>query len=182
MNKQRVRPASVLACLIILVIGVGTGCSNGTPPTSIADDALRAPENGLIGGQMRAPGLMACAALPEVGGTAVIGPEGGQLQFGPHRLIVPAGALSQSVEITALAPSARVNHIQFAPHGLQFQRDVQLVVSYAHCSGVGSLLPKNVVYTDGFLNILEILPSTDDVRGRRVTGTLDHFSNYSLAW
>ena len=56
-------------------------------------------------------------------------------------------------------------------------------MSYANCSLLGSLLPKQVVYTsDDLLNILDVLKSLDDPLSQQVTGKLNHFSEYAVAW
>jgi hypothetical protein len=44
------------------------------------------------------------------------------------------------------------------------------------------LLPRQVVYTTGELEILELLPSLDNPFSRRVTGRIRHFSDYAIAW
>ena len=56
-------------------------------------------------------------------------------------------------------------------------------MSYANCHGLGSLLPKQIVYTsDNLLSILEVLSSLDNPLGRTVTGKVKHFSSYAVAW
>ena len=55
-------------------------------------------------------------------------------------------------------------------------------MSYANCSGLASLLPKRIAYTSDELVILALLPSVDDVVTRTVTGELEHFSDYAIAW
>ena len=47
---------------------------------------------------------------------------------------------------------------------------------------LASLVPKRVVYTDGALTILELVPSIDDLLARAVTARLKHFSDYAIAW
>jgi hypothetical protein len=75
-----------------------------------------------------------------------------------------------------------VNRVQFAPHGIRFERPAALTMSYANCNLLGVLLPKRIAYTDNLLNILEYLLSVDDLLHRRVTGQLRHFSNFAVAW
>jgi hypothetical protein len=43
-------------------------------------------------------------------------------------------------------------------------------------------LKKRVVYTDELLKILQLLPSKDATRSRTVTGKIDHFSRYAVAY
>lgn len=127
-------------------------------------------------------GLLSCSPLPYDSTTETIGPDGGVLQVGPHRLFIPAGALTDTVTITAVAPSDTVNRVQLQPEGLQFSRPAWLNMSYANCSLLGQLLPKRVAYTTDALVILEYLLSFDNFFTQRVTGRVNHFSNYAIAW
>ena len=55
-------------------------------------------------------------------------------------------------------------------------------MSYANCNLLGSLLPKRIAYTNNLLEILEYLISLDNIFLKKVTGKLDHFSGYAIAW
>jgi hypothetical protein len=112
--------------------------------------------------------------------TRTIGRNGGTIRVGPHTLTIPAGALSRYTLITATAPKGSYAEVEFAPHGLKFQRDVTLTISYAQC-GVLNGRPPAIVYADDDRNILEILESSIDRRSETVTGKTDHFSSYILA-
>lgn len=127
-------------------------------------------------------GLLQCTPLPADSVTQTIGPDGGTLYVGAHSLTVPAGALDAPVSITAVAPSDTVNQVRFQPEGLQFQRPASLTMSYANCNLLGSLLPKQIAYTTDLLVILDYLPSIDSLLAQRVTGQLQHFSTYAVAW
>jgi len=127
-------------------------------------------------------GLLACTPLAADSVTQTIGPEGGTIQVGANTLSVPAGALDSAVSITAVAPSDSVNRVNFQPEGLTFLQPASLTMSYANCSTIGSLFPKRVAYTTDLLLILEYLPSVDDLSGQSVTGQVQHFSDYAIAW
>src|SRR6266536_846988 len=127
-------------------------------------------------------GLLRCSPLAADSVTQTIGPDGGTLYVGPHSLTVPAGALDAPVSITAVAPSDTVNQGRFQPAGLSFQRPASLTMSYANCDLLGSLLPKQIAYTTDLLVILDYLPSIDNFFAQRVTGHLQHFSTYAVAW
>ncbi len=43
-------------------------------------------------------------------------------------------------------------------------------------------MPKQIAYTTDLLAILYYLPSLDDQASQTVTGQLQHFSDYALAW
>jgi hypothetical protein len=127
-------------------------------------------------------GLLQCSPLPEASATQTIGPAGGTIVVGPHQLTVPPGALATPVTITAVAPTGTVNSVRFEPSGLVFNQTASLTMSYANCGLVWSLVPKRIAYTTDLLEIISYLVSFDNPIARRVTGRLDHFSTYAVAW
>jgi hypothetical protein len=141
----------------------------------------QAPNAGLLG-WAPSVGLLRCAPLPADSVTQTIGPDGGTLSVGTHRLTIPAGALAAPVTITAIAPSDTVNQVRFFPEGLTFASPALLTMSYANCGLLYGLVPKQIAYTTDDLSILALLPSIDDFWGQRVTGSLQHFSTYAIAW
>src|SRR6267143_120476 len=100
--------------------------------------------------------LVPCRPLPQQAVTQWIGPGGGRISVGPHTLLIPAGALTRTVAITAEIDSKSggvvgakgANAVRFKPK-LQFETPAYLTMSYAHCE-LGNLawLPKHVVYTN----------------------------------
>jgi hypothetical protein len=128
--------------------------------------------------------LLRCDPLPPTHAATVIGPGGGTLQIGPHTLVVPAGALSRTLTITADAPSDTVNSIRFEPQGLHFEagHPARLTMSYANCPLLARLLPKRIAYTTDLLHILQLLLSFDNVLLHRVSADIAHFSRYAIAW
>ena len=166
----------------LVIALVVSGCTDrglisapeSTPPT---------PEASLIGDLLGATGLLQCSNLPYASATQTIGSAGGTIRVGPHTLTVPAGALSSPVAITgALVTGRGVNAVQFEPEGLRFQRSASLTMSYANCNLLGRLLPKQIAYVGDALNILSYLLSIDNLFAQQVTGRVDHFSNYAVAW
>jgi len=134
---------------------------------------------GVVGGV--APQLLACPTSTSYASSKVIGPWGGVLTVGPHSLVVPPGALSSNVTISAKAPAGQFLEVQFEPHGLRFERPAALNLNYSRCGLVQGLL-LSVVYIDDNRSILEILTSSNNIFTRTVTGKLDHFSGYAVAW
>ena len=127
--------------------------------------------------------LLQCSPLPADSATQTIGPEGGTIYVGPHKLRVPENALAEPTTITAVAPSDTVNRVVLSPHGLQLAEPARLTLSYANCGPVSWLLPKRIAYTtDDLLTIIELLISFDNPLARRVSADLDHFSTYAVAW
>ena len=167
-----------LLAVLLAVCLLSQSCSE--PP---AAPEIPAPEADLIGGLLRPTGLLKCSSLPFDTDTKTIGAAGGVISAGPHFLVVPPGALDGSTAITMTAGTSRgVNEVHFEPEGLQFDRPAALTMSYANCSLLGRLLPKRIAYTDQRLNILYYLLSLDNIFAKRVTGKLDHFSDYVIAW
>ncbi|HXL52848.1 MAG TPA: hypothetical protein VN945_06905 [Gemmatimonadales bacterium] len=142
-----------------------------------------APQASLIGDLLGATGLLQCSTLPYATATQTIGSAGGTIRVGPHTLTVPAGALSSPVAITGTLVTGRgVNAVHFQPEGLKFARSASLTMSYANCSLLDQLLPKRIAYVSDGLGILSYLLSIDNLFAKRVTGRVDHFSNYAVAW
>lgn len=136
---------------------------------------------GLLGSDLPT-GLLQCAPLPYDSTSQTVGPDGGIIHTGPHTLVVPAGALAEPTTITAVVTPGSVNAVRFGPDGLRFEQPAALTMSYANCDLLGSVLPKRIAYTSSVYEILDYLPSTDDLLGRQVTAQLQHFSDYAVAW
>jgi len=127
--------------------------------------------------------LLKCSSLPYASQTKTIGPLGGTISAGPHTLVIPPGALSSPTAITMTAPTGLgVNAVKFQPEGLRFTVPAALTMSYANCSLLGKLLPKRIAYTDDNLNIISYLLSLDNLLSKYVTGKVNHFSDYVIAW
>jgi hypothetical protein len=124
--------------------------------------------------------LLSCSAQPYAVKTQTVGTAGGTIVVGTHRLVIPAGALAKPVQIKAEQVTGRVNSVRFSPAGLKFAKPATLTLSYSNCSPL--LLLKRVVYTNELLGILELLPSIDDLRTRKVSASIRHFSRYAVAW
>ena len=171
------RPNRWLVLPLAVTLLATLSCTADTPTAPVAP-----PEQSLLGGLLSATGLLSCTPMPTASATATIGPEGGTMVIGPHRFVVPAGALGSPVTITAVAPSGRVNRVAFQPEGLVFERSASLTMSYANCNLLGKLLPKRIAYIDDNLNILSYLLSLDNLFAKQVTGQVNHFSTYAVAW
>lgn len=180
---RRLLGASLLAVIII-----GTACSDNAPTAApaaapvpeatVSDDLL----GGLVGGLLKpVTGLLSCDVSQTRTASKVVGSQGGYITVGAHALVIPPGALSGNVTISAVAPAGNRVAVDFAPHGLRFARPTVLSMSYAECGLVKGLLLR-IVYVDDSERILQILPSLQNLRQRRVVGTTDHFSKYMLAY
>jgi len=176
------RMAGIVA-LGLVVVSCGRDAT--TSPSDVAQVTSSASwrdgggGGGLVGGLLN--GLLRCTPLPEAHASAWIGREGGTLEIGPHTFTVPAGALDRPVFIRADAPSGHVNLVQFEPQGLRFERPASLTMSFANCSLLVRLLPQ-IAYVDDSQNILNFIPSLANLLSRTVTGQVQHFSGYAVAY
>jgi len=178
---QRSRRVSLL--LLATALAVGLSCSTDQSTTGpVPPSAASSPQTSLLGTGLT--GLLYCSPLPYASTTQTIGPDGGTISVGPHTLTIPAGALSEEVEITAEAPSDSVNSVRLFPEGLTFANGdpARLTLSYSNCTLLGRLLPKRIVYTTDLLELINTLPSIDDLLHRRVSAPLEHFSRYAVSW
>jgi len=169
----------------LVIALVVSACSSRALPSAPEATAPPAPpaQASLIGGLLGATGLLKCSSLPPAYATQTIGFAGGTIRVGPHTLTVPAGALRSPVAITGqLVTGGGVNAVHFEPEGLKFQRSASLTMSYANCNLLGLLLPKRIAYVSDGLSIVSYLLSIDNALAARVTGRIEHFSNYAVAW
>jgi len=169
------RGAAVLAILL------GVSCIQEGPVTppphvpsaELVSEALRTLEGT----------LMRCTPMDELRVEQVVGRSGGTITFGPHRLVIPAGALREPTRIRAEIRSENVNSVRLSPEGLRFRTPARLTLSYANCDLLGGLLnEKQIAYTSESLKIYWYLPSVDNVLERSVSTDLDHFSRYAVSW
>ncbi|MGH7506117.1 MAG: hypothetical protein ACRELX_10720 [Longimicrobiales bacterium] len=122
--------------------------------------------------------LLVCEPQRYTAETKVIGWEGGEIRIGPHRLIIPRGALTRRTVITGELLTALNVQVRFSPHGLRFRRKPLLYLSYEHCLRPPGFDPQ-LVYVDDEGSILEWLTGSNQNGG--VAGWIEHFSRYSLS-
>ncbi len=162
-------------------------CTSGDDPTGPGFEdhpsQLLSGGSGLLGTEIGS-GLLACNPLPYAYAEKTIGLSGGVIDVGPHRLTIPAGSLTEPILIKAEAPVGTVNSVKLLPEGLKFatSKPAKLTLSYANCPLLGQILPKRIAYTNDLLQILSYLVSVDDFLAKKVTGNLEHFSRYGIAW
>jgi hypothetical protein len=183
---------TTLVCVVVLFGLSSCRTTDGptAPDVSAEQPSLLLGNNGgLLGtdtniGTGIDTGLLGCTPLPYARTEQTVGPAGGSILVGPHRLVIPPGALAAPVLITAEVPLDSVNSVRLLPHGLTFApgKPARLTLSYANCSLLGQLLPKRVAYTTDLLQVLQWLLSVDEPQARRVSTNLEHFSRYAIAW
>lgn len=184
--KRRFATLVALALTAVML----TSCADEAPTAPPAPPAL-APDpsllgdllggvTGTVGNLANSLGLVSCDVRTTHTGSAEIGPLGGVVWVGPHRLFVPPYALAEKVRITAVAPKGSYVQIKFEPEGLQFRRPTLLTMSYSECSLLSPFRLK-IVYVNDRLEILEVLPTLTSVLTRTANAPVDHFSRYMLA-
>jgi hypothetical protein len=158
----------------ILGVVIAAGCAGEVTSPTLHSQADVASLSGLT--------LMNCNPLPVTTAQATIGKDGGTLTVGPHTFVVPEGALKKAVTITATTGGLAVNAVQFGPEGLQFARPALLTLSFANCGQWGQLKKAWLAYTDDLLNILESIEAEVNNSTKTVTGKVNHFSQYAVAY
>lgn len=198
MKQSRFLSSILLASVLLVTIG----CSEtATGPSAVevqAPTQVLAPDpllGGLVGGTVQLVdntvttvvevagsllGLLSCSPEDYERESKVIGRRGGTIRVGNHELVIPRGALSHDVRITAEQIRGDVNSVRFSPEGLTFAKPAKLTLNYSNCEE--SRTPKKVVYTDEALKILEVIRSRDSRRSEEVIGDIDHFSRYAIAY
>ena len=167
------RPRLFVNTILGIVIGAGA-CSQ--PSTGVTDPA--GPSFNLAAGT---PVLASCQALPAAFSSATLGPQGGSIDIGPHRLTFAKGALQGTVTITAEIVAGSVNAVRFGPEGLTFGDGARLTLSFSNCPGL-TIKKLGLVYADDLLNPLEVLTSKADPKNRTISAALHHFSIYAVAY
>lgn len=168
---------TVVAGAVLAVLACAGDGSSPTQP--ISSDLISSPTETLTG---LASGLLSCEPLPAAETTVTLTKRGGTIGIGPHQLVVPKGALTGSVSITArITPNTNAATVEFFPEGLRFRTPATVTLSYANCQSRPGL--KSVAHvSDDLLQILEVLTSTDDSGRKTTSAPLDHFSRYAVAW
>jgi hypothetical protein len=184
MRATRVLLSALLGCVTLVVLSCGD-----PSPLAVDPHASRSAQGDLLPPlpppptlPPLVPNLVRCDPLPYEFVSREIGAKGGRIRVGPHELWIPAGALDSAVTITAELPSSNFNLVRFQPEGLTFQRPAFLMMSYANCDPLAFLLPKRIAQVTDALDIIEYLLSLDHLPSQTVTGRLEHFSEYAIAW
>jgi hypothetical protein len=126
--------------------------------------------------------LLRCEPQEYDGDAEVIGPGGGHLKLGSNELRIPKGALDRDVLITMERPVSQLVEVVIQPHGLRFAKQVELELSYDHCVQPPRFRPFIVYLDDSEETILEVQWSIDKKGLKTVTGFLEHFSRYAVAY
>jgi hypothetical protein len=164
---------------LLLVLMLGVSCTTGdSAPT---EAPLASGETvGRRGDSSLASELLVCEPQQYAVAKQTLGPDGGSLTIGRHRLEIPRGALTAKVTITGEQVSGSVNSVRLSPDGLRFAKPARLILSYRNCTSVASA--KRVAYTSELLEVLELPASEDYPKYEYVSGEINHFSRYAVAY
>ncbi len=173
---------------LLLAATILTSCTGGDAPTAPTSNQTVAVSDStannlwlpIVTPLVR--GLVACPMQEYDRTEQWVGPSGGTVHVGPHKLVIPRGALSAPVLITAEVPADRVVSVKFQPEGLRFARDAKLTLDYSSCPLARLDLFKHVAYTTNLLSILDLLDSQDNIFTAKISTDLEHFSRYAVAW
>jgi hypothetical protein len=152
-----------------------SGCADEATAPGSPEFAVSAP------GSTTLTEFTYCAPQTYAVASGVIGPTGGLLKAGKHRLWVPPGALKDPVLITMEIPSGYTNRVVLRPAGLKFNRDYlpHLVMSYTDCS-VKDASSQRIAYINEKLGTIEPAPTEPDPSSMTVDGSLAYFPDYLL--
>lgn len=123
----------------------------------------------------------ACATHITSTDSGVFGPAGGTLVFGTSRLIIPGGALKDTVTISATSLGGETSRVEFQPHGLEFAKSAGLLLDTSGCA-IDEQNAPNVVYLSESGEILEFIRAVFDPHWHTFAAPIDHFSGYAIAF
>ena len=191
-NQQIAMRILISLSLLLLTAFALVGCSELTAPTASTESQAYSemwnPQPGdMINGhevplleegywESHYGPMVNPAGLPPR--TFRVGPQGGDLSFGPHHLIIPQGAINGQIWITLSNGSLTGLAIDCNPSPYQFNAAVTLVTSYAGTQYEGDDDPPlSIIYMapDGSL---ETLPSVVNSSLSTLTAQTNHFSRY----
>jgi hypothetical protein len=129
------------------------------------------------------PELITCNTTEEIRATEQIGPQGGTLQVGDHRLEVPAGAVAQTVSFTGVLLADELLKVTIQADGadeFRFQSPATLTLSYARCPAPAEPERLRIYKIDPRTNrVLEDVGGRAAPQERTITAPLDGLSTYT---
>jgi hypothetical protein len=170
----RRRAIALSLTLVTLASCTATDATAPIPSATTQYDGAVSADRGYSWGQSP---QISCKSAPARSGSATIGPNGGVVNIGPHRLYVPGGALSKPTLISGTVPSGTSMKIDFKPDGLRFKWPAVVVLDMSNCSDLPTLL---------FLRYLdpagggERIPAFYSRWFETLTAPIEHFSGYQI--
>ena len=172
-----------VAALSVLLGAAIVACADApSSPSTTVSSTSRSRISEAAGGPNEASenayGLVRCHRSGPILRSAVIGPEGRTLRVGDTYLVVPPGALSERVRMTATVLDT-IAAVELQPHGLRFALPVRLAIDVRDCSVREEQLPV-LLYLDDDGEVRETLPGHLDEDGESFFSRIVHFSVYAV--
>ena len=128
-----------------------------------------------------------CPTTQSYRAEGTIGPRGGSIRAGNHRLTVPRGVLTTPTRFTLHAPAGREVKLELSANGAthyQFAAPVVVTISYDRCTRQHQPpTPLTAWYVDDSgTRLIERMNGRDDRIRRAVTFRTNHFSTYLVAY
>jgi hypothetical protein len=182
MSVSMLRGSRAVVIALGVVFGAACAASDSTSPTTLASRSTALSDGRVPGsvGAANAPGggsLRGCTTHDAQYGTATIGSNGGELVVGSSRLIVPPGALKETVEISGTMTEDAAPTIYLEPHGLQFKKPAGLILDASNCTDV-----PNAVYINEIGVASEPILAVYSTWWHTIAVPIDHFSGYAVAF
>ena len=187
------RIARLLALLLTLATLLHFGCSENSQISPVGPSKITAPPSAIVMDDGDDDGddddgdddfLTVGQRDPDDEGvtTALIGPAGGVITHGDHRVVIPAGALDQTIEISFSVPESDTLMFDLSPHGTQFNVPISLIFEYdsANLDGVDVSHLQLVGYYNSASSVWEPMPTTVDAVNDVIIGQTTHFSRYAI--
>ena len=154
------------------------------PPAAVSVDRSQNPAargKGFAGSANTSYQPARCADRRVATISGVFGPSGGTLVFGDSRLIIPGGALLDTVTISATIVDATTSRVELQPQGLQFAKAAGLLLDTQGCVLAQDAAP-TVVYLSEDGVVLETIDAVYDPHWKTFAAPLHHFSGYAIAF
>ena len=109
--------------------------------------------------------------------TALIGPAGGVLNRAKHQLVIPAGALEQTVKVSFSLLASTHLECELKPYGLKFNKPVRLILNYnGACDSNLNESALKVAHYNPQLQIGVLIPTNIDVKLNTATVEIQRFA------
>jgi len=131
------------------------------------------------GGTATPVSFFVCNGNEGVSGSAVIGPLGGRLIFGPNMLSVPPGALLANTTISARMAMGDTIAVQLQPESLSFVVPATLQLSYATCNPQPTV-PLQIIQVDDQLT-QQIGSVSSSSQPETLVGYISRLGEYAVA-
>lgn len=161
----------------VFAFGAAVACADRATPTAPRSVAFPLAASRHDDGKKTK--VATCKLQKEEWKTERIGTNGGKVDVGGISLVVPRGALSSTVAITAHKLPTTSASVQFSPEGLQFAKPAELTMSYSKCET--PFVGVTVVYVQAD-TVSEVMPSRDQPILKFVVARISHFSSYAVAY